>query len=193
MFNMNPLVEALAQRVRQLREAHGLSLSQLSERSGIAKATLFKIERGRTNPTLETLQSIAETFDVTVQHLLDVASSSEVEVVPAGEGLDITDDASIGRVIRKQVIGAGSLEIHHQTFLVGKRVTSPPHGAGSREHVYVLDGTIIVGPVGHERQIEKGDYAAYPCHLPHHWEAVDGEATVLIVHTFPSSNPYPDL
>lgn len=190
-MDMSEILDALAQRVRQLRESHGLSLSQLSEQSGIAKATLFKVERGRTNPTLETLISIAETFDVSVQSLVDVSESAEVEVVHPGDGLDISDDASIGRVIRKQVIGTGTLEIHHQKFLIGAHVTSPPHGAGSREYVYVLDGRIRVGPVGKEQLIETDDFAVYPGHVPHRWEAVDGDATVLIVHTFPRGTSAP--
>src|SRR4051794_14473331 len=104
---MNKHIETLAENVRQLRESHGLSLSQLSERSGIAKATLFKVERGRTNPTLETLVSIADTFGINVQSLIAVEASSKVEVVRADEGDDISDDTSTGRVVRNQVIGSG--------------------------------------------------------------------------------------
>lgn len=182
---MSIYLDTLAERVRELREQHGLSLSQLSARSGVAKATLFKVESGRTNPTLETLVSIAETFDVAVQSLIDVTPKNEVDVVRAGEGQDISDDASTGRIIRNQVIGAGTLEVHHQTFLSGRSFTSAPHGTGSREHVYVISGKISVGPVGAEESLDTGDYAVYPAHVTHRWRAIDGDATVLILHMFP--------
>ena len=69
---MQESIAALATNVRSLRESHGLSLAQLAERSGAAKATLFKIEQQRTNPTLETLMALARTFSVTVGDLLAV-------------------------------------------------------------------------------------------------------------------------
>src|SRR2546427_277199 len=112
-------LEALAENIRQLRTAHGLSLSQLAERSGVAKATLFKIERARTNPTLETLTAVADTFDVSVVDLLTMAPRPVVDVIRPGEGQDLSDDASSGEILRSQVIGAGSLEIHTQVFRSG--------------------------------------------------------------------------
>lgn len=177
--------EALALNVRRLRETHGLSLSQVSERSGIAKATLFKVERGRTNPTLDTLVGIAETFHVAIADLLAVPEPPSVDVVRKGDGQDISDDSSIGFILRTQAIGAGSLQIHDQTFHAGISEVSASHGAGAREHVLVRSGKIKVGPVGHEVQLKAGDYATYIADQPHRWAPVGGAASVWIVHTFP--------
>lgn len=182
-------IEALAENVRQLRESHGLSLSQVSDRSGIAKATLFKVERGRTNPTLETLVSIADTFGVSVHSLIAVEPRADVEVVRAGEGTDISDDSSIGRVVRNQVIGAGTLEVHHQVFHPGANETSPSHGAGAREHVIVERGSIRVGPVGEEVLLHAGDYATYLANRTHRWQTMEDRTSVWIFHTFPRLSP----
>ncbi len=184
---MTSHVEALSENVRRLREAHGLSLSQMSESSGVAKATLFKVERGRTNPTLDTLISIADTFDVTVSSLIAIAPRAIVEVVRAGEGDDISDDSSFGQVLRSQVIGSGTMEIHHQTFKEGKSETSASHGSGAREHVFIRSGKIRVGPVGEEVEVSAGDYATYPANRAHKWQAIDGDASLWIVHTFPKA------
>lgn len=189
---MNVHLEALANNVRRLREAHGLSLSQLSERSGVAKATLFKVERGRTNPTLDTISAIAETFDVQLPTLISAPPKIEVDVVRIGEGEDISDDASDGRVLRSQVIGAGSMEVHSQTFFAGKSSTSASHGAGAREHVFVCSGSIRVGPVGHEEVLNAGEYGTYPADRPHRWTPIDGPASVWIVHTFPRAVAFSD-
>lgn len=182
---MKSHAEALAENVRRLRETHGLSLSQLSERSGIAKATLYKVERGRTNPTLETIVAIAETFDLPAETLISRPPRVDVEVLRDGEGEDISDDSSFGRVLRSQVIGAGSLEIHSQMFYAGRSETSASHGSGAREHVFVRSGSIRVGPIGQEVVLGPGDYATYAADRTHRWQAVDGDASVWIVHTFP--------
>ncbi|VXB62157.1 helix-turn-helix domain-containing protein [Aeromicrobium sp. 9AM] len=182
---MTDSAEALALNVRRLRETHGLSLAQVSERSGIAKATLFKVERGRTNPTLETLVGIADTFHVAVTDLLALPEQPSVDVVRKGGGQDISDDSSTGAILRNQAIGAGSLQIHHQTFHAGISEISASHGAGAREHVLVRSGKITVGPVGYEVQIGAGDYATYVADQPHRWATDNGAASVWIVHTFP--------
>jgi transcriptional regulator with XRE-family HTH domain len=182
---MNEHIEALSANVRRLRETHGLSLSELGERSGVAKATLFKVERGQTNPTLETMLAIARTFDVTVPDLIALPERAPVEVVHDGEGEDISDAASFGHILRSQVIGAGTLEIHAQSFKQDVPEVSASHGAGAREHVFVRAGKIRLGPVGHEVLLGEGDYATYPADRTHRWQAENADASVWIVHTFP--------
>ncbi|MET9970545.1 XRE family transcriptional regulator [Streptomyces sp. NPDC006356] len=175
----------LAANVRRLRETHGLSLAQLGERAGIAKATLFKIEQGRTNPTLETIIAIATTFDTPLAELIAQTEMASIEVVREGEGKELSDDASNGRVLRTQVIGAGTLEIHSQRFFKGRMEVSPSHGQGVREHVLVREGAIELGPVGKEVVLGTGDYATYLADAPHRWRPVDGDAEIWIMNTYP--------
>lgn len=189
---MDDQLRALAENIKQIRATRGLSLSQLGEKSGVAKATLFKIEQGRTNPTLETLTAIARTFDLLVVDLLAMTPRPVVEVVHAGEGVDLSDDAAQGEVLRSQVIGAGTLEIHAQAFKKGAVEVSPSHGTGSREHVLVRAGRILLGPVGHEVKAGRGDYVTYPADLPHKWQAIGGDAHLWIIHTFPRAAAFID-
>lgn len=185
---MSVHIEALAFNLRRLRETHGLSLSQLGERSGVAKATLFKIERGSTNPTIDTLALIADTFGVSLPELVSSPPRALVEVVKAGEGETFSDEASIGYALRNQVIGAGTLELSWVIFHEGKTEVTAGHGAGSREHVLVREGSISVGPPGEEVLLNAGDYATYPTDRGHRWRAEGGEASVWVVNTSPSSS-----
>ena len=50
--------------VEQYRLEKGLSVSELSRRSGVAKSHISYIEGGRTSPTLETLCKISKALDV---------------------------------------------------------------------------------------------------------------------------------
>ena len=50
--------------LRAERERQGLSLSEISERSGIDRATLAKLETGKmANPTINTLKSLARALN----------------------------------------------------------------------------------------------------------------------------------
>jgi transcriptional regulator with XRE-family HTH domain len=58
-------------KLKVLRAEKKISLSKLSERTGISKSYLSLIERNiQTNPSLEILEKLAKTFDVPVEDLV---------------------------------------------------------------------------------------------------------------------------
>ena len=59
-----------ARRVQRLRKAYNLSLSELSEQSGVAKSIISQIERNETNPTLATIWRLAHALDVSIERVL---------------------------------------------------------------------------------------------------------------------------
>jgi len=183
--------DAVTANLQRYRAALGLSLAQLAERSGVAKATLYKLERGFTNPTLDTLSAIADSLLVEVEDLIALPTRPPVEIVRAGEGRDISDDESSGQIVATTAISAGTLEIHSQRFHAGSASTSVSHGLGTREHVLVRNGSVVVGPLGYEERIDAGDYASYAADGPHVWRVVsDGPANVWILLAFPRHDVY---
>jgi XRE family transcriptional regulator, master regulator for biofilm formation len=58
-------------KIKSLRLQKGISLSQLSEITGISKSYLSLIERDiQTNPSLDIIEKIAEAFDVAVAEIV---------------------------------------------------------------------------------------------------------------------------
>ena len=64
------LAGQLGKTVNCLRKASNLSLSELSEQSGVAKSIISQIERNETNPTLVTLWRLAQALDVSIEQVL---------------------------------------------------------------------------------------------------------------------------
>lgn len=64
------LVE-LAQRLRDARLQRGLTLDEVSDRSGLAKGLLSKVENFRVTPTLVTLSKLTEALGLKLSELLD--------------------------------------------------------------------------------------------------------------------------
>ena len=60
----------LGRSVQRLRKASSLSLSDLSEQSGVAKSIISQIERNETNPTLATIWRLAQALDVSIDKVL---------------------------------------------------------------------------------------------------------------------------
>ena len=63
----------LGKTVQRLRKAYNLSLSELSEHSGVAKSIISQIERNETNPTLATIWRLSQALDVSIDRFLKVA------------------------------------------------------------------------------------------------------------------------
>ena len=68
-------VQRLASRLREARQSAGLSLTQLSERTGMTRQAISRIESGENrNPTISTIVRLAEALNKEcVIDLLDVA------------------------------------------------------------------------------------------------------------------------
>ena len=62
----------LRKKLQELRIAKGLSLDDLSKKTGSSKSYLWELEnRENTNPSAEKLAKIAQVLDVTYEYLLD--------------------------------------------------------------------------------------------------------------------------
>ena len=61
----------LANNIKKLREAKGLSQEKLARLADVANNTLIKMESGENqNPTLVTLKKVAKAFGVSVDQLI---------------------------------------------------------------------------------------------------------------------------
>lgn len=58
-------------KLAECRHAHGMTQEQLSTASGVARVTIARLERGRTNPTLDTLTRLACALGVNVGELIE--------------------------------------------------------------------------------------------------------------------------
>src|SRR3954451_18714040 len=76
---------AVGVRIKALREAMGLSLRDLAERSGVSAPMLSQVERGETSPTLAVAEKIAAGLELTLSQLLRLDEDRHVVVVRAGE------------------------------------------------------------------------------------------------------------
>src|SRR6185295_8855940 len=73
------LNERIAERVRELRAAHGLSLDALATKSGVSRSMLSLIERGESSPTAVVLEKLATGLRVTLASLFDAPKAPAQE------------------------------------------------------------------------------------------------------------------
>src|SRR5205809_4149107 len=76
------LNQRIAERVRELRAAHGLSLDALAGKSGVSRSMISLIERAESSPTAVVLERLATGLGVTLPALFDSSTSAQVPNSP---------------------------------------------------------------------------------------------------------------
>jgi transcriptional regulator with XRE-family HTH domain len=75
----DPRALAIGQRIKLLREEAGLTLEKLAYEADVSKGHLSSLERGLVNPTVATLQAIADRLGVLLADLVSDPSGSDRE------------------------------------------------------------------------------------------------------------------
>jgi transcriptional regulator with XRE-family HTH domain len=160
-------------RIRALREARGLSLRDLAEKSGVSAPMLSQVERGETSPTLSVAGKIARGLGLSLSQLLRLDESRHVVVVRARGRRAVTRDGH--RYERITPEGAGeraSVTIHtlRAKARTGATGDAPLHAPGSRETVLVQRGILAVIIDEDRHELRVGDAITFDADLPHHFE-----------------------
>jgi len=177
--------EAFAQMLRAKRRLRGLSLSELARAAGIAKSNLSRLESGDGNPSLETLWALAAALDIAVSDLI-APGAGNARVVRLGEAVDARADARAEAadyavtLLSASPVGA-TRDLYRVTFRPGRPKLSEAHPAGTVEHVVLLSGRARIGPQAAPEILAPGDYLTFPAAQRHVYEALEADATALIV------------
>jgi transcriptional regulator with XRE-family HTH domain len=163
-------------RVRALRDAMGLSLRDLAERSGVSAPMLSQVERGETSPTLAVAAKIAAGLDLTLSQLLRLDEGHHVVVTRAGEGRRSTRGGHRFEELTPPLPGQRadvSLHTLEPGAATGGADDPPMHEPGSRETTVVLGGTLALVVDGVRHELHEGDSVTFDADLPHHFENDD--------------------
>jgi transcriptional regulator with XRE-family HTH domain len=178
----------LGARVRALREAEGLSLRDLSERSGVSAPMLSQVERGETSPTVAVAERIASGLELRLSQLLRLdEGGAAVTVVRRAERRKGPGGARGHRyeLLTPPLPGLRS-ELSRHAIAPGARTGGagdpPMHEPGSRETAVVEQGTVVLVCDGERHELAAGDCVTFDADLPHHFENPgSGEAALLAV------------
>ncbi len=152
----------LAACIRQERDARGWSLADLADRSGVAKATISKIEREEASPTAVVLVRLASAFELTLAGLLLRAEGERERLSRAADQPVWTDPAT--GYVRRQIFSRPD----HPVELV--EVEMPPRRTVAlpassyvriRQALWVLSGRMVIREGGQATELGPGDCLAF--------------------------------
>lgn len=192
-LDMDTLAETVARNLKRVRSARAMSLSALARTSGVARATLYQLEAGAGNPTLDTLFAVASVLGVALSELVTDTEPPPVQVIRAGEGAKITGPSAVAHLLRRFTHGSGVLELYDLSVLAGRVTHGHEHPRGVFEHVLVTSGSIRTGPEDEPVVLASGDYICFRADRPHVYEALDGDARATLLMHYPPAMASPEL
>lgn len=155
----------IASRLLALRERRGLSLTALSERSGVSRSNISLIERGESSATATVLDKLAGALGVTLASLFEAGQDEPAPPSPLQRAADQpvwTDPAS--GYVRRQLSPAvrTPLRLVEVVFPPGQRVSyeQVTREADIHQQIWLLDGVMDVSAGEQQWRLEAGDCLA---------------------------------
>jgi len=89
------MIEMIADRIKILREKHGLTQAELAKKLGITRSGVNAWEMGLTVPSTQYIVELSLLFSVSTDYLLDMPQTKSISV----EGLNDREIASVVEII----------------------------------------------------------------------------------------------
>ena len=176
--------------VNKLRKNAGMTLKELSEKTGLSQGFLSKFERGQTTIAVDSLLQIAAALGTSIDQLL------------AQKGTDEPPNAAhiIHRSYENSVLYMENSFINYQItngFLgmdVFPKLTvllptptanqNPLFSHTGQEFVFVLEGVLTLQIESHTYELYPGDTAHFKSNIKHNWwNNTNRNTTILTIHT----------
>lgn len=174
-------------RIRELRLSAGMTLTALARAVSVSPGLISQVERGLTDPSLETLRRIAHALDVPLFNLFqDAAADSPAQVVRRDNRIEVRSPRG-GIVYTRISAGSGRLEVLEGVLQPGGASAEELWAHPSEECAVVLDGTVTVeiGTARHE--LGPGDSCSFDSRFGHRYvNTGDAPARFIVTVTPPS-------
>jgi transcriptional regulator with XRE-family HTH domain len=162
-------------RLKRLRTERGVTLAALSERTGVSKSTLSRLESGQRRPSLDLLLPLAQAHQVPLDELIGAPEVGDPRV----------------RSVPREVNGMTAVPLTRQpSALQAYKLVIPPtrdrpepRTHEGYEWLYVLSGRLRLVLAEHDVELGAGEAAEFDTRVPH-WFGNAGPGPVEILSLF---------
>lgn len=165
-------LDAVGPRLKQLRQRRDITLTDLSDETGISTSTLSRLEAGLRRPTLEQLLPMARAYGVTLDELVDAPPTGNPRInlrpIPCADG------STILPLTRRP----GGIQAYKFILPAGRDDAEPDlRTHEGHDWLYVLNGRLRLVLGEHDLILEPGEAAEFDTRTPH-WTAATSSGPV---------------
>jgi transcriptional regulator with XRE-family HTH domain len=168
-------LDLVGPRLKRVRTERGVTLADLSEKTGISKSTLSRLENGQRRPSLELLLPLAQAYRVPLDDLVGAPEVGDPRI----------------RLKARKVNGRTVLPLTRQPngvqawkIVIPARHSAPqPRTHDGYEWLYVLSGRMRLILGDRDLVLGVGEAAEFDTQLPH-WFGSTGEGPAEVLSIF---------
>jgi transcriptional regulator with XRE-family HTH domain len=166
-------LEQVGPRLKRIRAQRRVTLTDLSERTGISKSTLSRLENGQRRPSLELLLPLAQAYRVPIDDLVGAPAVGDPRIRLKPRRVN-------GRTILPLTRPGG---IQAWKIVIPRTQTAPnPRAHDGFEWLYVLSGRMRLVLGDQDLVLGIGEAAEFDTQVPHWFGSTgDGPAEVLSI------------
>lgn len=158
--------------VRELRKRAGMTLEDVSQKSGVSIAGLSKLERNQTMIELDTLYRLARVFGLSATDLLNLAESCSAHLKTA-------EVYTSGPFDFERVSFKG-LNCFYAKARAGESLKKPEAHGDDFEICWVRKGSVLITLPREQHSLQPGQALKFDAALEHSYEILeDSEMTII--------------
>ncbi len=182
--------EQVGKKMREIRKSRRLSIRALAKLSGLSVNTLSLIENGKTSPSVNTLQQLAQSLNLPIIAFFE-GNLPQTKVVYQKSGERQQIIFSQGHM---EKLNTGMPPTGYEPLItrleVGANSGEMPVTYPGREFIYCLEGHITYFIENDVYPLAPGDSLIFDAHVPHIWRntASTGSSALLVICHEPALN-----
>ena len=168
-------LDLVGPRLKRVRSQRGVTLHDLSERTGISTSTLSRLENGQRRPSLELLLPLAQAYRIPLDDLVGAPEVGDPRI----------------RLKPRRVHGRTVLPLTRQPngvqawkiVIPARQSTPQPRAHDGYEWLYVLSGRMRLVLGAQDLVLGVGEAAEFDTQVPH-WFGSTGEGSAEVLSIF---------
>lgn len=174
--------------IHRIRKERKMTLAGLSEKSGVALATLSRVENGKMTGTLESHIEIARALEISLPDLYkDLAASRktiDVQTKKSRPDVFLHDKKAMSEMLAPNALNKKMMPT---LIKINKGGATHKEEAkiGVEKFVYVTSGRVEVNIGENKYDLTKGDSLYFEASIPHHFRNPGADETSLVSVTCP--------
>ena len=174
----------IGQKIKLLRKERDMTLAELSKKSGVALATLCRMEKGKMTGTLESHANIAKALSVKLTDLLKEVEEEKafVDIIKKRGKADVFE---YNKNASYAILTTDTLNKNMMPLMMKLEPRGATHKeenrVGTEKFMYVLDGKVDVALGDKKYTLNSGDTLYFDASIPHQFNNTGKKQARLVI------------
>ena len=174
------LGQIIAMNLKQLRTERNLTLGQLAKESGVSKAILSDMEKGESNPTINTIIKVSKGLNVPYSRLMEGVEPESTLVRRQETVMQANENHHYRIFCYFTTSPTRNFELFRVELDPNSSNASIAHPPKSQEYLYVLEGELTLETETASYTLHPGDSLGFASSVPHTYHNRQTEQAVFL-------------